>query len=190
MKIYDYDNYDEYIEAQIRGSKRTSHWVWIKEPEIETAARILREKKKSIEFGICHGVRTGSEQKWFKQYLGDVEVIGTDIAAADTPGTLEWDFHDIKPEWEGNVDFIYSNSFDHTCDPQWCLKQWMRCLKPGGYCILHWSKGQQTSNKRDPFGATLEEYKEFISNEGYVLEDVSGPENKRFLLWIQKEPHA
>jgi hypothetical protein len=186
MGLYKYTNYEEYKGVQIAASKHTSDWVWVYEHEIETASIILLTKMGTIEFGICHGVRTGKEQEWFQKYL-DTEVIGTDLVAVDTPGTLEWDFHEIKPEWEGNVDFIYSNSFDHTYAPDLCLHQWMRCLKPNGYCILHWSEGQLISTRRDPFGATLDTYKSLIERGGYELEDVSKLEKTRTLLWIQNK---
>lgn len=34
------------------------------------------------------------------------------------------------------TDFVYSNSFDHSYDPEKCLNAWMSCLKKGGICIL------------------------------------------------------
>ena len=186
MKVYKYESYEEYIDVQIQSNIRTSDWVWVMEKEIKQAAEILLSKMDVIEFGICHGSRTGKEQEWFAQHLG-VDVLGTDISPGSgaQPNTIEWDFHDIKSEWVGNVSFIYSNSFDHTYDQKHCLAQWMKCLAPDGYCILHWSDGQLKATRRDPFGATLEEYKELITSEGYKLEDVTKLDGERFLLWIQ-----
>ncbi|MBK6621188.1 MAG: hypothetical protein IPG32_10020 [Saprospirales bacterium] len=48
------------------------------------------------------------------------EVIGTEISdsASKFSHTIEWDFHEVKPEWIGRADFIYSNSFDHSYDPE------------------------------------------------------------------------
>jgi hypothetical protein len=68
----------------------------------------------------------------------------------------------------------------------------MKCLKPGGYCILHYANDHQSSNDRDPFGATLEEYREMIADLGFVIEDETEVETPRKkverygrLLWIQ-----
>ena len=71
----------------------------------------------------CHGTRQGFEQKWFSKNL-ECKVIGTEISdnANDYKNTIEWDFHNVKKEWIGSVDFIYSNALDHSYDPNKCLK--------------------------------------------------------------------
>ena len=63
----------------------------------------------------------------------------------------------MKPEWLSSVDFIYSNSFDHSFDPEKCLSAWMSCLKPGGVCLLEHTDahGPRSANELDPFGAEL-----------------------------------
>ena len=53
------------------------------------------------------------------------------------------------------VDFIYSNSFDHSYDSEKCLDAWMSCLKKGGICILEHSSGHIKSTRLDPFGADI-----------------------------------
>ena len=87
------------------------------------------------------------------------KVIGTEISetAAQFENTIQWDFHDVKPEWLASVDFIYSNSFDHSFDPGKCLSAWMSCLKPGGICLLEHTNahGPRSVNELDPFGAEL-----------------------------------
>jgi hypothetical protein len=153
VRLYEYKDYEEYKAAQVKANKKKLCTQWVKEVEIKAAAEVLLQKRPDMEFGICHGTRQGFEQKWFAQYLG-IEVIGTEISGTATkfPNTIEWDFHDVKPEWEGNVDFIYSNALDHSYDPKMCLTQWMKCLKPGGYCILHHARGHHTSCARDLLG--------------------------------------
>lgn len=195
VKLYEYESYEEYKEAQVkRNQKRINQHrrSWVGETEVETTAAILLEKYGNIEFGLCHGTKQGNEQKWFAQYL-NAEVLGTEISPAATqfPNTIEWDFHDVKPEWEGNVDFIYSNTLDHSYDPRMCLTQWMKCLKPGGYCLLHHSKEHLVSCASDPFGATLEEYRTMILDLGFVVEDETKLERKKRplragrILWVQ-----
>jgi hypothetical protein len=41
-----------------------------------------------------------------------------------------------NPDWLAKVDFIYSNSFDHSYDPEKCLNTWIDSLRIGGLCIL------------------------------------------------------
>ena len=112
-------------------------------------------------FGICHGTRSGNEQKWFSDNLGPgVTVIGTDIAesAADIPNSVQWDFHDENPEWEEKADFVYSNSWDHCYDPSKAFTAWIKSLRAGGLLLIDWSIGhsQKGVTEMDPFGAKLE----------------------------------
>ncbi len=109
-------------------------------------------------FGLCHGTRRGLEQKWFEERLG-CEVLGTEISdtAVDFPRTIRWDFHETRPEWLGAADFVYSNSFDHSYDPEKALNAWMSCLRPGGVCLIeHTQKSEpEAVTRTDPFGARL-----------------------------------
>ena len=68
---------------------------------------VPESEKKSLEYGLAVG--NAIEQEWFRKYL-DIDVIGTEISdtASEFPNTIEWDFHETKPEWLNSVDFIYS----------------------------------------------------------------------------------
>ncbi len=151
-------DYEQYRRMQQDGNKRKLDWVAVKEENIKFLADYIRRHVPVPQFGSCHGTRRGKEQEWFRKYLG-CEVIGTEISetAAQFPHTIQWDFHEVKPEWRDAVDFIYSNSFDHTYDPEKCLNAWMSCLKPGGLCLLEhaWAQSQRAANMLDPFGADL-----------------------------------
>jgi len=149
-------DYEKYREVQIAANLRKKDRVWALRPNIAFLSEYIRARVPSVRFGLCHGTRSGKEQEWFAEDLG-CEVLGTEIspAAATIPRTIVWDFHEAKPEWIGNVDFIYSNSFDHTYDPERCLNTWMRCLSSNGVCILEHSTGHVGAKETDPFGAPL-----------------------------------
>lgn len=114
-----------------RGTKKIDR-VWVQEENIDFLSRYIAERIGTPQFGICHGTRRGLEQSWFGARL-KCKVIGTEISdtAAQFPNTIQWDFHEVKQEWVGAVDFIYSNSFDHSYDPEKCINAWMSCVKPG-----------------------------------------------------------
>jgi hypothetical protein len=175
MKLHKYKTYQEYIDIQIRGNKANPDGQWCEEKEIEFLSNYLLKNYNDIKFGICHGCKQGNEQKWFNKYT-KAHVIGTDITdiAEIYPNTICWDFHDVKPEWISNVDFIYSNAFDHSPYPHNCLKAWMSCVKNRGCCILEWSTGHSAaaSSKLDPFGASLEEYQDLIVECGFLTKDI------------------
>lgn len=129
-------DYDKYREAQITGNYKKLDNVWVSEENVEFLANYIRETVGDVRFGICHGTRRGKEQEWFIKYLG-CDVIGTEISdtAEQFPNTIQWDFHDVKPEWIDSTDFIYSNSLDHSYDPEKRLNAWMSCVTPRGVCI-------------------------------------------------------
>jgi len=133
-------------------------------------------------FGLCHGVRSGRENK----ILGDMlncTVIGTEIG--DKFGypeiTIQWDMHEIKEEWIGSCDVIYSNSFDHTYDPIYCLNQWAKTLKPTGIIVLQYAVNghyipevipSKKYSPGDPFNASLETYKQMCEYTPLYISDV------------------
>lgn len=151
-------NYEEYRNIQVLGNKQKLDKVWVKEENIVFLSRYIKTLINSPSFGICHGTRRGKEQEWFAKNL-DCNVIGTEISetAEQFPNTIQWDFHKVKPEWLNSVDFIYSNSFDHSYNPGDCIVTWMSCLKTGGVCILEHTSGHGISDasELDPFGADL-----------------------------------
>lgn len=153
-------DYERYRQIQIEGNKRKIERVWAFEENIAFLSDYIKDAIGVPRFGICHGTRRGKEQEWFRKYLGS-EVIGTEISetAGQFPHTIQWDFHEVKPEWLDSVDFIYSNSFDHSYDPAKCLNAWMSCVRRGGLCILeHPSYRHGPSDLQaelDPFGADI-----------------------------------
>ena len=134
-------DYDRYVEKQTIINKRKLHLNGPSDVLVRQLSYFVSLEFKLINHkpqkGLCHGTRNGSEQRNFSKYLG-IPVLGTDISetAPMFPNTIQWDFHHIKDEWVNNIDFIYSNSLDHSYDPIHCLRQWFKCLKPGGICIL------------------------------------------------------
>jgi hypothetical protein len=151
-------DYPLYKSIQNEGNKAKIDKCWVQPENIAFLSDYLQSQLGDIRFGLCHGTRRGLEQKWFREHLG-CEVIGTEIAETATqfPDTIQWDFHDVKPEWVGAVDFIYSNSLDHSYDPGLCLNRWMSSLRPGGICIVeHTSVDEpEYATDLDPFGANL-----------------------------------
>jgi SAM-dependent methyltransferase len=183
MTLYKYDSLESYKEIQIRGSDKTANASWVKESSMELLASLLKERLGSVSRGLCHGTRQGNEQLWLSREL-NADVLGTDLSslASQNANTIEWDFHEVRDDWIGTMDFVYSNSLDHSYDPDKAISAWLKCVRPGGYVILHWSSGHTTSNARDPFGATLDWYENWLN--AYNLEEIveDEDETKRFLF--------
>jgi hypothetical protein len=151
-------DYERYRATQEAGNKNKLGNCWVMPGNMAYLADYLKKRLGNVQFGICHGTRRGLEQQWLREHLG-CEVIGTEISETATqfPHTIQWDFHEVKPEWIGKADFIYSNSFDHSYDPGLCINRWMSCLRPGGLCVLEHTSAHEPdcTSQLDPFGAPL-----------------------------------
>jgi hypothetical protein len=151
-------DYDKYRQIQEEGNKAKINNVWAREENISFLAQYMLSLGLKPQFGICHGTRRGREQEWFRKYLS-CDVLGTEISetAINFPNTIQWDFHEVKPEWIDAADFIYSNSFDHSYDPEKCLNAWMSCVKKNGLCIIEHSSEHEPrgASRLDPFGADV-----------------------------------
>jgi len=185
MELYQYKNYEDYKKNQIDANVRKLNNSYVDPNSLGSLLNYLIDDLKiKPELILCHGTRRGLEQQYILNYLDLLgytpKVIGTEIShtATDYPHTIQWDFHEVKDEWVNNTDIIYSNSFDHSCAPIDCLERWMSCLKSNGVCVLEYSP--DCDNKKsasDPFSATLDEYKNFITNNGYNIINILTNEN-------------
>ncbi len=83
---------------------------------------------------LCHGTRNAREQEYFKNLLPFAEIIGTEISytAAEFPMTEQHDFHEPQDKWLNKFDIVYSNSFDHSYDPEKCINTWKDQLSSNG----------------------------------------------------------
>lgn len=173
MKLYKHKDYQEYTQAQILKNEKKINHVWVKESELRLLSKRIQKLIPNLLFGICHGVRNATEVMRLRELL-KIEIIGTDIApsANKFKYTIQWDFHDIKPEWVNNVDFIYSNSFDHSYDPEKCLDSWMICLKKNGVCFIHWvSTNQNKIDAADCFGGSIKDYRDLFNKNYKIVEE-------------------
>ena len=152
MKLHEYENYDAYVEAQTLLNKHKLDFNFVQAETLDAIAAKLTEKIGTINNGLCHGTRNGFEQKHLRERL-NADIIGTEISdtATQFPNTIQWDFHEVKDEWLGSIDFVYSNAIDHSFDPVMCLDRWFSCLRVGGYLILHWTTWNMAvgANKRN-----------------------------------------
>jgi len=180
MKLYKYNSYKQYYDLQVEANKRKIDRVSARMEIIIAVSDYIKKNIPCAKFGICHGVRNGWEVNEFRKNL-NFNIIGTDISptANQFKNVIQWDFHDIKDEWINNVDFIYSNSFDHSHNPYHCLNQWVKCLSKGGKCFLEWnimcevSKRSLSHMNVDCFGATLNEYRDLIIKNHIVENEIN-----------------
>lgn len=185
MNLYRYKNYKEYKDIQISTNTVKLNRVFVNKENIGLISDYITRNIKNPKFGICHGTRRGVEQQYFIEFLENIEIIGTEISpsAKEFPNTIEWDFHNVKQEWINNVDFIYSNSLDHSYKPQECLDNWMSCLNKNGLLFLEWDKSHNLPNQiSDPFSASFDEYIVMINKKYKIKEIIQGKLNRKIIV--------
>ena len=182
-------DYELYKQLQTEGNKRKIDRVGVREENIKFLSNYIKSTIDQPRFGICHGTRNGKEQEWFRKYLG-CDVIGTEISdtAIQFQHTIQWDFHETKSEWIDGVDFIYSNSFDHSYNPEKCLNAWMNCVRKSGICILEHTSVDERASQLDPFGTHISQMPYLILTWGkgkfYVREIIDAPSKPDSLNYI------
>jgi hypothetical protein len=147
MKIYQYKNYNDYVESQTEANLAKLQNVYVSESSIKSVA----DRCPGALSIICHGTRNGAEQQYFKTFFPSAKIIGTEISITATQFemTVQWDFHDANPEWIHSFDIVYTNSFDHAMDPLRALKTWREQLSKPGLIFLEYSPHVQ-SRRWDP----------------------------------------
>ena len=209
MYLYKYKDYKDYKDNQVAANKRkVGQWSkktldsynWVDADILYMVVEYIILYNPDVSFGLCHGTRQGVEQKQFMEdfrFFGkEVEVLGTEISdtAEQFENTIEWDFHDVKEEWLNKVDFIYTNSFDHSYDPEKCLDAWMSCLTEKGLCIIEWTSQHSTYNEEsfpeNPFVASLDEYKNIIEKDyeiATIMNNTDGKKRKSKFIFIKNK---
>ena len=178
MKVYNYGGgYDAYLDVQRRTTTRKRRRQWATRGDMEFVASALVDHGYQTTSGICHGTRSGREQRWLMESLvklGEVPgmVIGSElhpdgVREAD-PLTFEHDFNKVRDDWVGRFSFVYSNSFDHAFDPAETLSVWAGQLRRGGVIILEHSRSHVRTSASDPTGGTIQDYHRLIKGCGLV----------------------
>jgi hypothetical protein len=177
MKLWKFDDYDKYLQAQINGSiRRPNRRPTCDQYEVDKLAECLARRSLAPKNMVCHGARCGTEVRLFQAKFPDLSIFGTDVAPR-CPEVIDWDFNKQKPEWVGAMDIVYSNSLDHSPDPAMTVKTWLEQLNPTGLLVLQWNAGhakiatwENLYAGGDCFGSSLNEFIDIVDTVGTVQE--------------------
>lgn len=118
---------------------------------------------EKIRLANRFGIGSGSNR--------DGKVVGVELAEeARRDGIWIGSFDELPPEWTGKFDLIYSNSIDHSSDPQKTVDEWKRVASPGAHAIILFSEGREASN-HDPFGGITFQVLKDLWKAPVVFED-------------------
>lgn len=165
MEIYKYDNYEDYVNAQVEANVRKINNLWVNQETIEA----IHKQKPFASFILCHGTRNAAEQKFFKKFYPYAEILGTEISHTATKFemTIQHDFHEELKNYNDKCDIIYSNSFDHSYDPEKSLNEWIKQLSSSGTLFLEVMLGDENKSKRsDPLSITVDEISRLVTKLG------------------------
>lgn len=166
MKLWKYKDYEEYKKLQIDANIKKLHAVWCSESTVKK----IRTMYPDVDSVLCHGARNGRELEFFLDQYPDSRVNGTDISptANEIANMFEWDFHEVKEEWVGKWNMIYSNSFDHSYDPEKCLRTWTDQLTEDGIlCVELMVGSDNTSSGMDPLQISKGEFLNIVEGLGF-----------------------
>ena len=161
MKVYKFKNYDEYVASQKEANEEKQHMSFVQLKTIKKIFDVYGPNAKNI---LCHGTRRGAEQKYFKHVYPNAEIIGTEIGISDWPMTVQHDFAIPKKEWIGYFDIVYSNSFDHSFDPDKTMTTWIEQLANNGKMFIDWNHDQNTGipHESDPCSGSVKDFERFL----------------------------
>lgn len=189
MKIYEYKNYSDYVEAQTEANKRKIKLVW-SDQKVINKSKIYKPVADNI---LCHGVRNGSELEMFRNLYNSANIIGTEISetASKFPNVIQHDFQDVKKEWIGKFDIVYSNSFDHAIRPESTITAWSNQLKNNGVIIVELMIGNENRSKRsDPLEISQKEFIELVDKANLSVIDITSAKQDMSSLFVLEKNHV
>lgn len=192
-RLFKYDTADGKVDVELyrrlqtEANKMKIENQWVPEEHIKILSTYLLGAGLAPRRGVCHGTRRGNEQMWFRKHLGpEADVFGTEISdnATDFPHTIQWDFHEVDPAWLGQMDLVYSNSWDHAHSPEVAFGGWIASLRPGGFLMLDhgWNYQPERVSAMDPFGISEDGLVRMLNRlgegRGRVVEVINGGKHK------------
>lgn len=180
MKLGTFESYERYVEVQRKTilSRCRSHafFTW---KEVENDCNFLKSKWPDWESrqitGICHGARNGLESDEFAKHFHGSTVIGTDLFPNSGRSTewhrsktqvVAWDFSKVNQDWVGAMDFVYTNSLDHSSNPEETLTTWLGQLKPTGLLMIQWNNYGDAISRGDCFVCSVPELEQLVGKIG------------------------
>ena len=191
-------DYERYRAIQTAGNRAKIEHVFADEATCRTIRDEIVREGVEVRRMLCHGSRNGTELSWFKAAFAEVggepEVIGTDISDTATrfPGMVQWDFHEVRDDWVGAFDVVYTNSHDHAYDPAKAFHAWVGQLAPGGRLVVEHTMAHAPGavNELDPFGVDPALFPYFVlevSNGRFAVRRMVRPDHLKrgkFAVWL------
>jgi hypothetical protein len=178
VRLHKFQDNEEYLARQRAGTKNRARHGWTTDAtdaELELVSHWIHEHIPGAVAGLCHGAASGHEVDLLQEALPRCKVWGTDLSPL-REDIIEHDFHARVRKWLSRFDFVYSNSIDHSNNPQLAIRRWLEQVNQNGVLFLTWTYRHVWGETRpafplpggDCFAASLHEYLWFCEAAGSV----------------------
>ena len=101
--------------------------------------------------------------------------------------TVQHDFTLPRDEWLNKFDIVYSNSFDHTIDPEKTLETWANQLANDGILALEYNERESDGSAMDPLDARLSEVIDMVKERLDIIAQDLGSQAGSVLLICKRK---
>ncbi|HEY4761684.1 MAG TPA: hypothetical protein VIH42_13980 [Thermoguttaceae bacterium] len=131
------------------------------------AVRLDRDTEGYKKIKLAHWLGIGSGG------TRDGRVVGVELAPeAERADIWIGSYDELPAGWRGRFGLIYSNSIDHSQDPEKTVAEWKRVAAPGAYALLAFTPGKKVSS-HDPFGGFGLDEMKTLWNEPVVFSNAA-----------------
>jgi SAM-dependent methyltransferase len=174
IKKRQYKDYDEYVAHQkVKTADPDRRERLLEESAFNKKVSYFKRKFENLPLQsikhskmVCLGSRMGEEVQALQELGADC--YGVDLVP-HPPYVREGDFHNLDFISDSEVDIFYTNSLDHSSDPEKLFSEVSRCLVHRGYFVLDYFPGHW----EDHAASLIEEPSEFFLERAKQLVIVS-----------------
>ncbi len=169
FKIRKYKNYDEYVAHQ---KSKLPIITWMDKYDVDYRKALNeRLEKLGMDFKgknvLCLAARIGTEVKSFCDQ--GAFAIGIDLnPGEENKYVVHGDFHDIQFP-DNSADFVFSNSFDHTLEPEKMISEIKRILKKDGTLIMEIGRPGPAGSYECLSWERIDDVIKLFSSRGFTL---------------------
>jgi len=182
MKIKKFKNYEEYVSLQkdkTGNEEKRKKWFSNREENAELFERTFKPYLKFFEEDfvcLCLGARSGEEVLALRN-LGFENSLGIDLIESGDGVVIEGDLHDLQ--YENEIDFIYTNVFDHVLYPEKMLQGIKKSLTDRGLALIQLQLGNSYGDVHGVLDIDdSDEFEELVRKNGFEVILKEAPRHK------------
>lgn len=165
----EYKDYEEYVTHQ---KSKLALITWLDKYDVDYR-KALNERLIKLGMGfkgknvLCLAARTGTEVKSFIDQ--GAFAVGIDLNPGEgNKHVVHGDFHNIQFP-NDSADFVFSNSFDHSLEPEKMITEIRRILKPTGTLIMEIGRAGPSGSYECLSWEKIDDVIKLFTSRGFTL---------------------